>query len=363
MSSPSQQKVDSMLHPPNAERLDQDEFSFDITHDQFFKETFGLKPIAIAFLKIVLDLVLLKRLDLNSLTVEDTNYLDARFKKFHADVVYRVPLWDGESVLIHVVIEHKSENDLGTIFQLANYVMQVHVREAKPIEHWNTKTRLSSVIPVIFHQGKSPFTGATELGDLICKLEGADQHQMRMQAILFDLSKLTIETIPYDPDCPEFWPVLMIMKVVFNKRDALEHIGEILLELKPYSDVPYYLRLIRLCVHYVGSHSNKLEKDEMQQIDNTIQDTVGNVVPRFTNYYYTTGYDVGKAEGVAEGKAEGKAEGEVLAILTVLKARFGLLPQNIPTKVYTVNDFDRLAELTALAATCKSLKEFEASLG
>ncbi|MGL4941699.1 MAG: hypothetical protein ACRC46_00725 [Thermoguttaceae bacterium] len=45
MSSPAQ-KVDPMSQPPNAERLDQDEFSFDITHDRFFKETFGLKPIA-----------------------------------------------------------------------------------------------------------------------------------------------------------------------------------------------------------------------------------------------------------------------------------------------------------------------------
>ncbi|MGL4941700.1 MAG: hypothetical protein ACRC46_00730 [Thermoguttaceae bacterium] len=101
----------------------------------------------------------------------------------------------------------------------------------------------------------------------------------------------------------------------------------------------------------------------MQQIDNTIQDTVGNVVPRFTNYFYTTGFDVGKAageaEGEARGKAEGEAEGEVLAILTVLKARFGLLPQKLPAKVYTINDFDRLAELTAVAATCKSLKDFE----
>ncbi|MGL4942261.1 MAG: Rpn family recombination-promoting nuclease/putative transposase [Thermoguttaceae bacterium] len=70
----------------------------------------------------------------------------------------------------------------------------------------------------------------------------------------------------------------------------------------------------------------------------------------------------GEAEGEARGKAEGKAEGEVLAILTVLKTRYGLLPQNLPAKVYTVNDFDRLAELTALAVTSKSLAEFEAAL-
>ncbi|MGL4942293.1 MAG: hypothetical protein ACRC46_03775 [Thermoguttaceae bacterium] len=70
----------------------------------------------------------------------------------------------------------------------------------------------------------------------------------------------------------------------------------------------------------------------------------------------------GIAEGEARGKAEGKAEGEVLAILTVLKARFGLLPQDIPAKVYTVTDFDRLAELTAFAATCHSLSDFEDAL-
>jgi hypothetical protein len=63
-------------------------------------------------------------------------------------------------------------------------------------------------------------------------------------------------------------------------------------------------------------------------------------------------------ELLLEGKAEGEAIGEKRAILTVLGARFGEVPQQIAKSVNSYTDHIALESLTVLAAKCKSLDEF-----
>jgi flagellar biosynthesis/type III secretory pathway protein FliH len=74
----------------------------------------------------------------------------------------------------------------------------------------------------------------------------------------------------------------------------------------------------------------------------------------------------GKAEGLAEGEARGevrgKARGKAEALLTVLQARFGKVPQSIVKAVNSYSDLIALESLTVLAATCNSLNEFKEGL-
>jgi hypothetical protein len=66
----------------------------------------------------------------------------------------------------------------------------------------------------------------------------------------------------------------------------------------------------------------------------------------------------GRAEGEARGAIRGKAE----ALLTVLQARFGKVPQGIVKTVNSYSDLIALESLTVLAATCDSLNEFKEGL-
>ncbi|MGL6226391.1 MAG: Rpn family recombination-promoting nuclease/putative transposase [Thermoguttaceae bacterium] len=340
--------------------------TFEITHDDFFKQTFALKSVAIAFLKLVLDLALLKNLDLQNLTVEEAAYLGLKFNDFYADKVYRIPFFDGGQLYIRVIIEHKSQNDFGTIAQLTNYVMQSHVNEMGKIDKWRKGTRLPPVVAIILHQGNTAFRGMTEFSDVIHKQAGVDEYQVKMRAILFDLSQITIENLPHDPDCPEFWPIMMIMKTVFRKKDVLENFDEILQELEPYLDDPGYLYLTRLAVHYVASSNAKeLADADILGMEQAIQKTVGgDMTVTFTNSFYTKGVALGEARGVALGEARGEARGEVKSILTILKARFKVeVPRRIVNELNSRTDEIALQSLVALAATCDSLEDFEAELG
>ncbi|MGL6225856.1 MAG: Rpn family recombination-promoting nuclease/putative transposase [Thermoguttaceae bacterium] len=346
--------------------------AFDISHDDFFKQTFALQGIAIAFLKIVLDLALLKTLDLQKLMVEEAAYLDLKFNDFYADKVYRIPFLDGGELYIRVIIEHKSQNDFGTIAQLTNYVIQSHVNEMSKIDKWKKDTRLPPVIAIILHQGNTAFRGKTEFSDVIHKQEGVDEYQVKMRAILFDLSKITIENLPHDPDCPEFWPIMMIMKTVFRKRDLLENFDEILQELQPYLDDPGYLYLTRLAVHYVASsNARELEDADIVQMEQTIQKTVGgDMTVTFTNSFYQQGIALGRSEGVALGEARGVAIAEPTwrareraeRVAEALDLRFDKVPYQLTEQILMMTDLDKLEKLFRLACKCTSLEDFEAVL-
>jgi hypothetical protein len=67
-------------------------------------------------------------------------------------------------------------------------------------------------------------------------------------------------------------------------------------------------------------------------------------------------------EGKAEGMAEGKAEGEAEALLRVLRARFGAVPDELASRIRQTADLPQLERWLDLAATTASLDAFRHGL-
>ncbi len=64
----------------------------------------------------------------------------------------------------------------------------------------------------------------------------------------------------------------------------------------------------------------------------------------------------------AEGREEGREEGKALSVLAVLQARFKVVSKSVSARVLSIKDTAVLDFLTAQAATCQSLDEFEKAL-
>jgi flagellar biosynthesis/type III secretory pathway protein FliH len=63
----------------------------------------------------------------------------------------------------------------------------------------------------------------------------------------------------------------------------------------------------------------------------------------------------GLAEGEAKGLAAGKAEGKAEAIVNVLEARFGSVPERLQKRLRALQEPKVIAKLLKLAATCEAL--------
>ncbi len=316
-----------------------------VTHDRFFTETFQAKRLAKAFLRNRLPGELLKRLDLDGLTIEPRHMTDKVFKELITDVVYRVPVKGTPNhVDFFTVLEHKSFDDRLTIFQLWSYVFHICLREfrqAKIEERLDSKYRLPPVIAIILHHGESKFSGKTQLSDLFVQLPGIDEYLPKLQAILIDLNTIPEAEMPDDPDVPELKVVLMVLKTVFRK-DVGTKIKTILKELKPYSEDPEMRRLIRLVWLYLVSSAKHLERNY-----EVLFDTIKNIVE-----------DETMSTMLEKWASESKAK----SLLTVLRARFNTVPEELEATILKMADPTALESWIAHAATCKSLDEFAKAL-
>ncbi len=336
--------------------------SLKVTHDTFFIETFQMERFAKSFLKVVLPKKTVRLLDLEAITIIPRHVTNDLFKGKIADVIYRVPIRKSKQHIdFFAVLEHKSQSDFLTIFQLWSYVQRIceqNLREAKVVEGFNPRTyRLPPVIPVIIHHGTSAFTGKTQLSELFVRLPEIEKYLPTMEAVLFDLSRLDDSEIPSDPDVPELKAVLTILKAVF-RRDYGTKLQEIIELLKPLSEVPEYRRLIRLIWLY-SVYNAKFLKRDYELVFPAVQEATGDKDMKTMVEIWMA---EGEAKGIAEGEVRGELKGQIEAILAILGDKFRKVPASIGESLNKRTDLTAMKSLVVLAATCKSLDEFAKAL-
>ena len=96
-----------------------------ITHDGLFQVFFGVKKVAIDFLRSELPIHLLQQIDLDSMTREDTSFVSTRFNKSYLDIMYSGKLTNKNSLRICYLFEHKSRQPQNAYLQLLDYMLQI----------------------------------------------------------------------------------------------------------------------------------------------------------------------------------------------------------------------------------------------
>ena len=72
--------------------------------------------------------------------------------------------------------------------------------------------------------------------------------------------------------------------------------------------------------------------------------------------------DVLLDQGRAQGEAKGRQEGEALAILTVLRERFGVGAECVREPLFAIEDHERLLSLLVIAMKAETIEAFEHAL-
>ncbi|MDR0327079.1 MAG: Rpn family recombination-promoting nuclease/putative transposase [Planctomycetaceae bacterium] len=311
-----------------------------LDHNGFFNNTFQMKRLAKGFLRVTLPKGLRDCLDLDGLTIEPSHLTDDVFTDRFADVIYRVPIKGMERYVdFFVVLEHKSYNDLWTIFQLWQYVALVcrlGFKTANEENRVSADYRLPPVIAIILHHGESRFTGKTELSELFLQLPDIEKYLPKLQAVLFDLNAVADEDIPFDPEVPELKLVLMALKVVFRK-DVTTKITEILEEIKSLTDDPVIQDIIRTVWHYLVSSAPHMERyEELFAI-------INNVV---------------EVESMPTRLEKAEVRGQAKMVLKALRKRFENVPSEIEEAVLAMSDSIALESLLEHAIDSETLDEF-----
>ncbi len=129
-------------------------------HDKFFKAAFSDKQLVINYAKKYLPSDIAQLIDFDTLTLENTTYINKELEPYYADVVWKanyLPSVVGSGknaphLKITLIFEHKSMIPRFPYTQVGRYVVESWAIEEKNLK--KGERFLPMVLPILFYHGK-----------------------------------------------------------------------------------------------------------------------------------------------------------------------------------------------------------------
>lgn len=171
-----------------------DEKAFTDPHDRFFRFSFSELEVPRSLLAEHLPAEVARCVDLSSLRLVDGSFVDDELRRSQSDLLFECDLrqeakghgegTEPQSVLVYLLLEHKSYPDPYTAFQLLKYVVRIlerRRREGLP---------LCCVVPMVVYHGDQPWNAARSLSELINVPEAFRVYVPSFSFELFELGKI-----------------------------------------------------------------------------------------------------------------------------------------------------------------------------
>ena len=189
------------------------------THDRFFKRLFSNKNGVREFVSKTINPNIVEKLDLNTLKIYNTEYLDNRLNSSFSDLVYNCKYGKDLNVKISLLFEHKSQVEKFPHFQLLGYMLRIWELQIKQNEE------LTPIIPIIFYHGKKKWNNKE-----FHKYFGEFDNEIRSFIPKFDYELIDTSTFSDKELRDHFNNIelqvgLLVMKNIFNEQKMLEQIG------------------------------------------------------------------------------------------------------------------------------------------
>ena len=255
-------------------------------HDSLFKQAFKHKQTLIDFLHNRLEPTLLATLDLTTLKLENSTFIDSKAKKSHSDLIFSAQTPSKNKTYIYLLLEHQSQEDNHMILRLLEYnvkLMRQHITQLKT-------NKLPNIINLVLYTGQTPYKGPQTL------LEAIDNPALYKSL----LERKLVTQLARESD----------QELIKDKKAAL---AEFILTYSRYRDFckilnekPLLLELIKdseyaeAAVIYILAHEKHQAEEILEKINKLDPDTNQNIMNALQRIQ-----EKGKAEGKIEGKAEG----------------------------------------------------------
>ncbi len=304
-----------------------------------FRRVLGEPANAASQLRAVLPAALTNRLDLDRLTRLSGSFVDETLQWRHSDLLFTAPL-DGREAFVYVLVEHQSCTDPVMPLRMLRYV--VRIWERYRAEH-PEENRLPAVIPLVVHHNRRPWTGPTDVFELIDldgdAAEAAAEYLPRFRFLLDDLARLDEQALRDRPLTPPARITLLLLKIAAGNPKLADDLrqwkGELNSILRRSGGHEDFIALLTY-IETVG----ETPADELY-------DLFAQLGPEAEEAYVTT------AEML---RAEGEARGRAGALVQLLALKFGPLPGAALRRVHDASS-DQLQVWTARVLTASTLDQ------
>jgi predicted transposase/invertase (TIGR01784 family) len=118
-----------------------------------------------SFLKIYLNPKVIKKCNIDSLSIEPNSYLDNKLQEKCSDIVYKLNLKDKTTcIYVYVLMNHQSSTEKFMALHILK--CQLEIIETH-VEKYKIDANLPLVVPLVFYSGsESPYPHSTNIMDL-----------------------------------------------------------------------------------------------------------------------------------------------------------------------------------------------------
>lgn len=320
-------------------------------HDAVFQWILGQPEHAASQLRAVLPPELVKRLDLDRLKLCPGSFIDEELRRRHSDLLFTVPL-DGRDAFLYVLEEHQSSEDQLMAFRMLRYMVRIWDRYLK--EHKNPKL-LPAVVPIVVHQGDSPWKSPTELLDLIDldseAAEAVREFLPRLRFLLDDLALLDEREVRERRMTPQARMLYLLLQTAPKNPHMLNELRRWLADLDEVLRGPGGEKDFASLVMYILTASETPE--------GPLGDLFAELGPEAKEAFVTTADMLraeGEAKGWVEGRAEGLTSGRAEALVQIMTIKFGPLEPSVRDAVRTAS-VEQIEVWTGRVVTAETLDD------
>ena len=328
-------------------------------HEGMFLKIFMNLDNTRHFLKNHISEELQKRVDLKTLRLGNTTYVDEKLKKHYSDLVFSVDLigYDNESAKIYLLFEHKSSPEPMTGVQILKY-MALQWLELQE-QHMLINGKLPPIIPVVIYQGQENTRKMhPSFHDLVDMPSEAFRTYIPDFSFAFFSVRGMDEAKVQEKILLKFYVQIIKMQNDPNIKGLPTRLVRGLLESMEQRTA---LEYIEIFFRYLVKSSGYLYKEDYKKALDLIPEGGEKIMETLADQWLREGRREGREElllekPVWEKQAEIKATQETL--IDVAGDFHGPLPNSLQDKIKSIDSIDSLRTLTRKVYRTQSLDEF-----
>ena len=274
----------------------------DNPHDKLIKQVLGEPENAASFLAANLPAELVRHLDLDSLTVVQTSFIDAQFAQSEADLLFSVTVANRPGY-VYLLIEHQSSPDGFMMLRLLSYMVRVWKRFQRETPGCQ---RLPVVIPMVVFHGSRGWQGPVSFDGLVdVPHQSFLPYTPAFQCKLFDLSPLGREELAGNA-------MVRILSDLFStyglpEREGLGKLRNVFATLNELLQAPGFAQYLEIVFRY-ALQIGDIPKEQLGRM------VIETIKTHDVEDFLMTTYEQLKQEGRLEGRVEGRMEGEKVGL-------------------------------------------------
>jgi len=272
-------------------------------HDKYFRELFSQREVMQDFLTGALQHIA-KYLNLNSLKLDETTYIDENLQNTYSDLVYSCKYGTGYKLNIALLFEHKSYVPQHPYLQLLGYMLKI----------WETNVKqgkkLIPVIPILFYHGKKRWE-KKKFDSYFEKMDNFLRNYLpNFDFELVNTNSLSDEKIKFLFNQVALRTGLLLMNHIFDfSEELLKKLFVIFADFKKLQESEMGKRFLNTTMIYFFS-GTKLNVETVKKAAEELNFELGEV-------FESTAYQL-----IKQGKLEGKEEGMRKIVLEMIKNGF-----------------------------------------